>query len=144
MTCRFLMLSGKAHVDETQSIWMVNDHTVRIPEEELEYLCSVDLKLRDENSPLKSVLVDLDHTVKIDDDYYIQSTDDRKKHWLNCLEQFHDWILQADRPIWGKLPNPPELDYGNEEYARMIAAIIQILEESIRLEEPIDHWLGKS
>lgn len=144
MTYRYLMLSDKSRLDATASIWVVNHYTVRIPEEELDCLCIVDKEFRDPDSPLKSVFSDLEYTVEIDgEESAIDSEMTRKEEWIAALEQFQQWILHLDQDLWGLMKNPPELDYSNEEYARMIAAILQIVQESVRLDEPIEHWLGK-
>ena len=80
--------------------------------------------------------------MEIEGEYYIEASAEIKIQWIEYLDYLLNFILNAKDNIYELFETLPDWYYDNDEYVLMIKALIQIVRESIRLNEPIDKWLA--
>lgn len=145
MTYQYFSLSNKANLDENESIWIVNSTCIKIPDGQLEKLFSLFSRFKNHEAEiLQKVFVDFEEEfeVEIEDEYYIEASAEIKIQWIEYLDSLLDFILNAKDNIYEHFTPLPDWYYDNDEYARIIKALIQIVRESIRLNQPINKWLA--
>lgn len=145
MTYQYFSLSNKANLNKNESIWIGNSTCIRIPDGQLEKLFSLFSRFKNHEAEiLQKVFVDFEDEfeVEIEGEYYIEASAEIKIQWIEYLDYLLNFILNAKDNIYELFETLPDWYYDNDEYVLMIKALIQIVRESIRLNEPIDKWLA--
>lgn len=147
MTHRYFALSENARLNEEESLWIPRSNWIKVPQEAFEHLLSIFNGYEPEKGETLGILFlntfNESYDLLIDDEYYLAPPAEIKFQWIASLQLLSRFVEAAESNVIELFLPVPKWYYDNDEYISMIDAVIRFIEESIRLDEPVQTWLDK-